>query len=132
VPDSSLGRIRLLLPASIRAGTLDPAGVVADEAVLNGGGEDGFEKPVGLGGSDPTDTGIEEIGPPAGQRCPGGASSAARRLRLLLASKRAPQHSPASTATASVMVHGSCPREDGLDTTRPSRDWAAVGFGGGV
>jgi hypothetical protein len=38
---------------------------MADEAFLNGGGEDGFEKPVGLDGSDPTDTGIAEIGPPA-------------------------------------------------------------------
>jgi hypothetical protein len=29
-------------------------------------------------------------------------------------------------------MHGSCTREDGLDRTRPSRDSAAVGLGGGV
>jgi hypothetical protein len=36
------------------------------------------------------------------------------------------------SATASVKLHGSCTREDGLDTTRPSPGSAAIGLGGGV
>ena len=35
-------------------------------------------------------------------------------------------------ATASVKLHGSCTREDGLDRTRPSPGSAAVGFGLGL
>jgi hypothetical protein len=47
------------------AAAFQTARVAADQAVLDGGGEDGFQQPVGLGRGDRADAVGDQVGAPA-------------------------------------------------------------------